>query len=377
VVTSPEMASFANASMLRHCDYNDAAPGSHSSDIVPGILAIGEALHCTGSQVLMAVTLGVEVLAGLFQSEDPAAGWAHWDYKYEGVATALATGKLLGLNEDQLANALSIALVPQIPLFVPHIGALSHWKGCHGPWGTRSGVMAALLAQEGLTGPAQPFEERSGLWDNVTGPCKPLRLPVNSDRLMIDNMRFKRYPADGNTQAMIEQFIPAIKQFTNVDDIASIEVEMPFPTWQENADPPKWDPQNRETADHSIPYLIAVGLTDGEIYLDAFKPKRWEDASLRQIMNKVTCEANPEFVKPRSRVTVRTKAGKEQVTDVFVEHPVTHDEVVAKFKRVCAYKSISDEQRDRTLATWTALEKVHDIADTMRDLAHFGKPLPL
>ena len=181
VVTSPEAATFANSAMIRECDYNDAGPGGHSSDIVPGILSIGEALHSTGTQVLTAVALGIELLNGFSHAERKPVPATVFDTKYDGVATALATGKLLGLDEDRLANALSMALVPQIALDVAHVGALSHWKSCHSPWMVRGGVLASQMARLGLTAPAQPFEERGGLWDAVTGPFKELRLPVSPD----------------------------------------------------------------------------------------------------------------------------------------------------------------------------------------------------
>ncbi len=377
VVTTPEVAAFTNSCMVRHTDYNDGGPpGGHDSDIIPGILAIGEALHSTGPQVLAAVALGYEVIEGL----RAASGGRHgWDVMFDGVATALATGKLFGLDEDRLANALSIGLVPHLPLNVTHVGALSHWKGCHSPLAVRDGVYAALLAREGMTGPAQPFEARGGLWDNITGPFKELRLPASRDgRLLVEYHRYKRFPAELNSQALLGDGIPAIRQWTSAEDIASIDLEMSFSAWQENSDPPKWDPRNRETADHSMPYLIAIGLTDGELYLSSFTPDRYiEDARLRELMDKITVAANPDFGLDRSRLTVRKKTGAVLVKDVFTDLPVSADEIVAKFNRVCAYKSVSDEQRDRARTTWANLENVQDIAVPIREMANFGKPAPL
>ncbi len=348
--------------------------------MIPGILAIGEALHSTGLEVLVAVGLGYEVLNGLTAISRGAEGGSggRWDGPYEGLATALAAGKLMKLDEDKLANALSIAFVPHLPLFVSHVGSLSMWKGCHSAMGVRNGVYAALLAREGMTGPAQPFEARGGWFDN-NGSFKQLRLPVKPDgQLAIENFRLKQFPAEGSTQGTLE-LIPAIREWTKVDEIASIRVEVPFNCWQEVGDPPKWDPRNRETADHSLAYLIAVGLTDGEIYLSSFKPQRYlDDASVRQLMQKITVRPNPEFkVDNRSRLTLRKKSGEELVKEAFDYREVTHQDVIAKFNRICAYTSVSNEQRDRALATWPNLSKVHDIAEPMREMARFGNPLPL
>ncbi len=329
--------------------------------------------------MLTAIAAGYEAVNALQEAHKGKAGHG-WDSMFDGIATALAVGKLLNMNEDKLANAVSIALVPHMPLFVAHVGALSHWKGVHSPTcPVRDGIYAALLANGGMTGPAQPFEGRGGLWDSVTGPCDKLKLPISSDgRLIVEYHRYKRFPAELNGQAILLDAIPAIRQWTKVDEIASIEMEVPFGVLQEICDPPKWDPQNRETADHSLPYLLAVGLTDGEVYLNAFTPERYrDDKSLRDLMGKTTCIGNPVFGLDRSRITVRKKSGEQMIKDVFKDRDVSYDEVLAKFDRVCAYKHVTNEQRDQARATWTKLQDVHDIAEPIRAMANFGKPMPL
>ena len=376
IVTSPEAATLATSMGMRDADW------VHSPDIVPGILAIGEALHKSGPEVLAAIALGLEIVSALGKAEDAKESHGHFDTKYDGPATALAAGKLLGLDEDRLANALSISLVPQIPLSVSHTGALSHFKSCHAPWQVRAGISAAVMASHGLTGPAQPFEERGGLWDSVSGPYRELRLPLNPGKLRaaegLENGGYKRFPTDGNHQAMLQGAIPAIREWTKAEDIASIHIDVPFEHWQENASPPKWDPRNRETADHSYPYVVAYTLIYGDIFLEAFTPKHYiEDMPVRDLMNKITFSGSPDFDFHRSRFTVRKKSGEEFVKDVFDMKPVSHEEVVTKFKRVCDYKGMATEQRDRALDTWANLMKVRDIADPIRDLAKFGKPMPL
>jgi 2-methylcitrate dehydratase len=375
VTTTPEAAAFANSFMVRVCDYNDGDPehGGHVSVIIPGILAIGEAVHSTGSEVLQAVAVGYEILNG-FAHVVRAPGF---DGPFEGLATALACGKLLKLDEDRLANAASLALVPHMPLTVSHVGALSHWKSGHSPIGIRNGVFAALMAREGMTGPAQPFEERTGLMDVVTGPFE-LKLPAVQGHLGIENFRVKRYPAEGNSQAILHQAIPDLRKFTTADEIASVRIEMAFGSWQEIGDPPKWDPRNRETADHSMPYMMAIALTDGQVYLDSFSEKRYlHDAAIRDLMAKITCEPNPELNEPqgRTRITVKKKNGQTMTKDVLQEIPVTYEEVLAKFDRVCEYMSVPTAQRDRAKAAWTNLKAVKDIAEPIRDLARFGRPL--
>jgi 2-methylcitrate dehydratase len=378
LTTSPELAAFANGCMLRHADFNDLGPGGHVSDILSGILAVGEAFHSTGPQMLAAVTVGYELAGALTAAL--SRGDQGWDGPFEGPATAMACGKLMGLNEDQLANALSLTLVPHMPMKVSHAGALSHWKGCHSSESVRCAVFSTLLAREGMTGPAQPFEGRAGLWEHL-GPFKELRLPAASPdgRMVVERMGFKRFPSEGSTQSVLE-LIPQIRAWTKADDIASIYVQLPQDGWVETADPPKWDPRNRETADHSMPYVIAVALIDGDVYLDSFTPKRLQDPAVRRLMEKITAGPDPKLAyQGAARLTVRNKTGGELVKETLVHlsTPMTRPEIVAKFNRVCAFMSVSDEQRDRARAAWSNLRAVRDIAEPIRALARFGRPMPL
>jgi len=380
VTTSPELAAFANGCMLRHTDFNDYGPGGHPSDIISGILAVAEALHSTGMQTLGAVAMGYEIIGALaLASPGDGVGDGGWDGPYEGLATALAVGKLMGLNEDQLANALSLALVPHMPMIVSHIGALSHWKGCHSSESIRCAIFAALMAKEGMTGPSEPFEARHGLFDHM-GRFKELHLPAGGPdgRMIVQRISYKRYPAEASTQSVIEM-VPQIKAWTKVEDIQSIVAELPFDGWQEIADPPKWDPRNRETADHSFPYVLSRALLDGDIYLDSYTPEKFMDPVARRLMDKITVRANMDYTYlGQARLTVRTKTDvlvKE--TAVHVETPMTHEEVMGKFNRVCDFRSVSSGQKDRARAAWSNLRAVKDIAEPMRDLANFGRPLPL
>jgi 2-methylcitrate dehydratase len=378
LTTSPELAAFANGCMLRHADFNDLGPGGHVSDILSGILAVGEALHSTGPQTLVAVALGYEIAGSLAAAL--SNGDQGWDGPFEGPATAMAVGKLMGLNEDQLANALSLTLVPHMPMKVSHVGTLSHWKGCHSSESVRCAVFSTLLAREGMTGPAQPFEGRQGLWDHI-GRFNELHLPAASPdgRMVVQRMHCKRFPSEGSTQSILE-LIPQIRAWTKADDIASIFVQLPHDGWLETGDAPKWDPRNRETADHSMPYVIAVALIDGDVYLDSFTPKRIQDPVVRRLMEKITVGPDPNLTyQGAARLTVRSKTGAELVKETLVQlsTPMTHQEIIAKFNRVCAFMSVSDEQRDRARATWSNLLPVRDIAEPIRALARFGRPLPL
>jgi 2-methylcitrate dehydratase len=378
VVTTPELAAYANSSMIRHTDFND-----HSSDMIGGVLAVGEAVHATGTDVMLAIILAYQVYGALSGAGGSTEGFDAG--LYYAPAVAVAAGKLLGLDEDKLANALSLALTLHVPLRVNRAGTLSMQKGCATADAARSAVFAALAARAGMTAPAEPFEGRDGLWDKISGPYRQLRLPPPARASVGLNSIIKRYPAEAYTLAVHESVIPEIRAWTNVDDIAAIHIDLNFAGWLEIADPPKWDPRNRETADHSLPYEIARALIDGEIWIDSFDAAKLADPAVHALMNKITAAANPEYsYHGQVRVTVRTNAGAERVwelgkdnTSLSLGSPVTKDEIVAKFNRVFGFMQVSDAQRERAFAQWSNLRAVHDVAEPLRNLARFGRPAPL
>lgn len=372
IATTPELASFANGCLIRYTDFNDNAAGGHNSDLIAGALAIGEALHSTGLEVMTAIAIGYEL------KSVPAGG--------ESVAAAMAAGKLMKLDDDRLANAVGMALVPHVALN-KGVGALSMWKGVRSAEATKCGVWAALLAREGMTGPPQPFEGRGSLWSEQ-GPGRPFTLPAQK-LLCIEQTWWKRFPSDAQSQGVLV-LMPEVRTWTRIEEIESIQYDMTSDNWQEVGSAPKWDPRNRETADHSLPYLLARGLLDGEIYLDSFTQEKLMDPKARELMAKMTLgPVNGWRGLGTARLTIRKSSGETKYWDTLggSRDPRTEDyrrtvgmtdeEIAKKFDRACAYMQVSDAQRDRARTMWGNLKDVKDIGDAIATLATFGKPRAL
>jgi 2-methylcitrate dehydratase len=376
ITTSPELAAYANTTMIRFTDFND-----HFSDMMGGVLAVGEAMHSTGTDVMLAIILAYQVQSALSGAGGNDAGLDIG--LYYAPAVAVAVGKLLKLNEDQLANALSLALSLHVPLRVDRSNTLSMQKACGTAEAVRIAVYCALSAREGMTGPSRPFEGRDGLWDRLTGPYRQLRLPPSPPRSTGLSAAIKRRPAEGYTQAMHADVIPEIRAWTSAENIESIHVEMPFSGWLEIADPPKWDPRNHETADHSMAYEASRALLDGDVYLDSFTHDKFMDPTARSLMNKVTVSVDPAFGYGQVRMTVRKKSGDTLTKETNARQgfnfgpPMTHDDIIAKYNRVCDFMHVESRQRDRALAQWSDLKSVNDIAEPMKTLATFGNARPL
>jgi len=380
VKTTYEMAAFCNGLMIRHTDFN-CVP--HNNEMFGGILAVGEALHSTGPQVMAAMIIAYEVVTAIGNTGAGSYDPGGWDSPYHSAGTAMGAGKLMGLNQDQLANALSLALVPHMPMYVCHIGTQSMWKGTHSSEQVRNGVWGAMLARAGMTGPYMPFEARDGLIAHIGPFSRDLKLPTSPDgRVALETIHgkgggYKRFASEGNTQTFWEWIAKPLHEWTKPSEVASVNIECSYFAWQEISDPPKWDPRNRETADHSMPYNVARGIMDGEVYLDSFTKEKYMDPVARDLMGKTTVRANvsPEF--PGTTVTVRKKSGEERV---FRAQPVTlmsHDELIQKYNRLADFMQVETGQRDRAVKEWMSLRSCKDIAEPIQTIAKFGRPKPL
>lgn len=390
MISTTEMATHANCCMVRHNDFSDnGLTGTHFSDSMPGIVAVAEAFHLSGMDVLKAVTLCYELI-GAFQAAPGSSGRA-WDTIYVGPSACIGMGKMMKFNDDVLANAYSLSLTTHMENNTSHSsGPLSMMKACHNADTVRGAVNSILLAMEGMTGPPAPFQGTKGIFDAVSNgvPFK-VQLPLlpaggatggrgypflEPGHMVVEGIEVKRFPAEGGTQGMLVS-IPDLRKFvTKPEEIESITVEMG--SFGEIGDPAKWDPRNEETADHSVPYLIARGILDGEIYLDSFKRAKFMDPAARAIMNKTTIHEVPG-VSGSPRITIRKTTGETFTKETARKLKMTHDEVVAKFNRICDSKKVNTAQRDRIREQWLNLKDVDDMAVAVKTVAKFGEARPL
>ncbi|HEY7175130.1 MAG TPA: MmgE/PrpD family protein [Micromonosporaceae bacterium] len=390
--TTPELAAFANTSMVRTYDWNDgmmAQGGGHPSDMIPAVLAAAEPIHASGDDVVTTIALAYELLGALGAvAPTRQRGWDQGTFM--GVSTAIAVARLFDLDEAQMANAASLAIVPHVPLRVNRTGVLSMWKGCATASAVQSALFAVRLGQLGMTGPAEPFEGKSGLWEQATGPFD-LALPANSDGTMVVEIsHLKQFPAETHGQALLG-LMPKVRAWRPVDEIASIEIETYWQAYHEIAmHPSKWDPQTRETADHSMPYLLSVALVDGAINVNtSFTPERIADPALRPVMGKISVREDPEFTAgfrppgsgiagvPRARLIVTDVHGERLVEEVgyhrgHYKNPMSREEINAKFD-AASDGIIGNDVRDRIRRAWWAVADADDIGTVLATTADFSR----
>ncbi|HLH21929.1 MAG TPA: MmgE/PrpD family protein [Chloroflexota bacterium] len=342
--TSLEMAAFASGVQIRYLDFNDQLVSGHPSDGLGALLGIADALALDGPALIG----GMHVLYEVYGRLQAAAllrerGWDQGTFM--ALAVACAAGKLLGLDEVALAEAIALAASDNAATRQTRAGELSDWKGCATANAARNGVFAALLAREGLTGPARPFEGRHGLWEQVSGPFT-LDLPAPGERPLIAEAGLKYFPVENNAQGPAWAAL-AVREALPADALASVAVETTEFTWTEiGRDPEKWAPTRRETADHSLPYIFATVLRHGTIGPEHFAPTHLADPWVRAMMPRITVAPNPAYTarwpaENLCRVTARTRDGREHVVEIaqprgHPANPLTDAEVAAKFTRQAA-----------------------------------------
>ena len=367
--SSPDMAGFANSVMVRYLDYNDIGVGGHPSDSIPGALAMADYLESDGRSIITSIVVGYEVSRRVGDHVQHAfpQGWDHGVLRSLGAACA--AGKLMGLDQEQMGHAISLAVVPNISLGQTRVGELSMWKGCAGPNGTRAGIFAAQLAEQGMTGPFEPFDGSEGLWAKMMG--HPVHLEDGwGEPYSINEVRFKFFPAQGGTQGPTGLAVELHSEMSTTAEIEAIRIYLPGGLLHRAVDDPeKWHPKTRETADHSIPYLVAVALQDGTVTPASFDARRIQDPQLHSLISRMNVVEDPEYTRLypdqiNSRIEVTTGDGKQLTAHSAYpkghpSNPMTDADINAKFRSL-AVELLTPEQCDRALSLlWSLEEQPH------------------
>ncbi len=370
--TTPEYAAFCNGSAVRHLDFNDTylagkGGGGHPNDMAPAILAAVEMVGGSGKDLIAGIYTAYEIY-GAISSAIRLRGRGIDQGIPVSLGTVAAVGKILGLDEAGIANAIALAIVPSTPVRVTRTGELSHWKGCATAHASMTAMFAARLAKLGMTGPGEPFTGVDAFC-NLSGPFELDDIGALVDgKSMVENTSIKYFPAEFNSQGPITSLLELRKQF-DWRELESLTIASYHLTWHEIGGGQgdvreKWDPATRESADHSLPYLAAVTLVDGMITNDSFAPARVRDPALRPLMQKIFVLDDPEMSahwkatsQPKSRLTIRLKDGRviEDTVLNFRGHPsnrMTDEEVQFKFDSMIGKVLPSEQAQEMRDMLW-------------------------
>jgi 2-methylcitrate dehydratase len=383
--STPELATFANGAAFRYYDLNDiyaqaGRQGGHPSDHIAVCLSVAEAERSSAEDLIVAILLAYEINCRLIDAVDLSE--RGWDPPVLGLpAAALAAGKLMKLPKDKLVQAVNLGINDHISLGQTRTQTLSDWKGVADAEAGRNAVFAATLARGGLTGPAPIFEGQAGFFRLVSGDADVDVGAFGGDGrpFMIGLCGMKPYPAVVHSQTAIVAAIALAKEIGPLEAVASIEIQTTRRGYQmSGSDPEKWAPKTKETADHSLPYIVARAMLDGDITNDSYAQAKLQDPSALDLMSKVTVTADASFATaggsaPPVRITVTLKDGRRIVRQVdsvpgFGAAPATRADVERKFRSNAGArwpKSATDE----ILELLWSLEQTSDLSTTLAKLA--------
>jgi 2-methylcitrate dehydratase len=203
-----------------------------------------------------------------------------------------------------MRHAVNIAGVAGAAMRQARVGELSHWKGVAFANAARHGVFSALLARAGMTGPGPIFEGQMGFEKQLgislgsVGEkfAVPFAESADGPASMILRTSIKFWPAEYHSQSAIEAALFLRKQIGEGVEVKSMTIESHDAAVDIiGSEPEKWKPETRETADHSLPYITAIALIDGEVTEKQFQPERFTDPKVWKFLENVKVERNTEL----------------------------------------------------------------------------------
>lgn len=349
--TAPDRAALYNGALVRYLDFNDSylAQGEtcHPSDNLAPVLAAAEYAGRNGRDLLVSLAVAYQVQCRL--SDVAPVRDRGFDHVTQGVyAVAAGVARALRFDVEHTTHALAIAGTAYNALRVTRTGTLSNWKGLAYPNAAAGALHAALLAGRGITGPVAVFEGNKGFMEAIAGHFEIDWAKEGLDR--IERTILKRYNAEIHSQSALE----AILELRATHDIRPEEIErteieifdVAYKIIGGGEEGDKLVVRSKEEADHSLPYLAAVALIDGEVTPAQFAPERILAPDVQALLRRVIVRPSEELSRlfPQHhacRVTIHLRSDVVVAQDKrdylgFFTRPMSWDNVVAKFERLAA-----------------------------------------
>ncbi len=357
---APLQAALLNSLAIRGQDYNDIywqQDPCHPSDCIPAPMAAAELIGVGGRELLVGMVVAYEIEQRLCEASHPGIrelGWHH--ATLTAFAAAAAAGRTLGLSAERIQHALGIAGATHCTLGAVTAGHLTMMKNTVSPLATRGGLEAALLARGGYSGPAHVLDGKEGLSHVMASDWKwEVFDDLGRDwRILRCGMKF--FPTEALTHAPISCTIAICKEHALAPaDIRHIRIRTLSKAADILSDPAKYRPTTRESADHSLPYCITMGILHGRVTPDLFADEVIADPRVREHIDKIEVVAEPAFEAAfpkvqRCHVVIDTTDGRSFERQIDYpkgdpRDPLDDDELQAKFDALAAH--VPPERRTR------------------------------
>lgn len=307
---SVDYATMINGTMTRYLDYNDtylSKEALHPSDNIPPMIAVAESREMKMKDVIISSAVAYETVCALSDAVSIRdRGWDHVTYISISSGAGLAT--LLDLDGDKFENALNLSINNNISMRQTRAGELSMWKGATAANACRNSVFGTLLAEGGFTGPSPIFEGEMGFFRQVSG-----NMSLDFSKSRIGKTMIKNYPVEYHAMSAAQTCSEMRNEIRG--EIKSIEVET-FKVAHTIIikDPEKLRPKTKETADHSMPFIIAYSLIYGEPVPESYTERYLKDQKILSLIDKMNFKVTDRLNKlyPEKlpfRILIKTDKG--------------------------------------------------------------------
>ncbi|MFC1941457.1 MmgE/PrpD family protein [Chloroflexota bacterium] len=375
--TSALNATLVNSFMVRFLDYNDVGGGGHNSDSIPAILAIAEREKAGGRDFLTSLVISYELGARVAESfirSLEEEGWT-WDIR-GGLNMPSALGRLMGLNEDQIANAIGTCACASLPLGISDTHREENFmkKNLRFGWVAYDAILSCMLAKKGFTGPVRIIEGEGGWRQVIAQGDMDLERLVDFSGWRILNTKHKYLCANGTTQGHVMATLAIVKEHDlKPEDIAAVRIKACAREVRHTTTLAKKYPRNAESADHSAFYANALAIKERNFGPDSIKPEKFTDPIVLDLIEKITVEVDPDlpyktFLGGTSEITTRDgrKFEKHTVTPHgYGNDPLTDKELEEKFREM-ATKYMSEKQIRQIFDTAWNVERLDDMGKLMK-----------
>lgn len=380
--TSCLNATLINGAMVRYLDYNDTAfilqgdtyrTGYHPSDLIPTVLALGEREHLPGKKAIETIVAGYDLSLSFLEAvTGPGMEKRGWNGDTRGAyIMPIVAGKMLGLREEEIANAVGISGSCHAVLGILDTPAEEYTmtKNIRFPTMAYAGILSALLAQKGFTGPTTVIEGHDGFAAAVMqGEYDLTKVVPPKGKFAIRETCIKSIIADFSSHGHLSATLALVsKHDIKAEDVAEIRITTSKRCAEHTGDPVKKYPKNKETADHSSYYLTAIAVLDRQIGPDQFDPEKYSDPRVLELIDKVVLHGDPslEKVRPAGISEIVTKRGERFQCRVdyprgHARNPMTDEEIIEKFSRM-ARKRMKTRQMEKLIETVFSLDKLEDL----------------
>jgi 2-methylcitrate dehydratase PrpD len=387
VKVSVSDAAMANGSIAHALDYDDCGVkiGHPSVLVLPAVLSLGEHLGASGQDILTAYIVGLEIEGKLALHADFKLMQARLNHQtwYGSIGAAAACAKLLRLDVAKTRMALGVAANFACGLSANHgsmAGAMAAGNAC------RNGVIAALLAQEGVTANPNIIETKNGFYDTLVGAghydAERMEDLGNPFYIESPGIGLKKYPSCYHTHRALDGVFQLLGEHRlSEKEIAEVDVGTSGRAMRVLAFS---EPETPYQAKYSMPYCIAAAVVDHQVTLDTFTAHKMADRGIVEARKKVRlsfpdvpiwpglADVGPDTEFVGNPVTIRTTDGRSYNARVDIPRgdpalPLTDDELLAKY-RDCGRSQLRPDDIEHSVGVVLGLEKLADIGTLMATL---------